>query len=78
MQSPLWRHNIVTSLPDCAEHLVLGTTVVASVVDRVGESALELLGDDLLDTLGNDRCVTTILSVSLAASARAGVVNLTM
>lgn len=38
---------------------------VASVVDRVGNGALNGLGKDLLDLLGNDGGVTAVLGVCL-------------
>jgi hypothetical protein len=44
---------------------------VASVVDRVGKSALQAFGDSLLDALGDNRCVTAVLGVSLTAGAGA-------
>jgi hypothetical protein len=44
---------------------------VASVVDRVGKSALQALGDSLLDALGDNRCVTAVLGVGLTAGAGA-------
>jgi hypothetical protein len=52
---------------------------VASVVDRVGDSALNGLGKDLLDLLGNDGGVTAVLSVCLGGGLvglSAGGVNL--
>lgn len=47
-------------------------------MDRVGKRALELLGDGLLDGLRDDRSFAAILSMCLAASSGAGVVNLEM
>lgn len=41
---------------------------VASVVDSVGDSALNGLREDLLDLLGHDGGVTTILSVCLGGA----------
>ena len=38
---------------------------IASVVDRVGNSALNGLRKDLLDLLGDDRGITAILGVCL-------------
>lgn len=45
---------------------------VASVVDRVGNSALHGLRKDLLDLLGNDGSITAVLGVCL----RGGLVGL--
>ena len=46
---------------------------VASVVDRVGNSALDGLRKDLLDLLGDDGRITTVLGVCLGG----GLVGLT-
>ena len=60
-------------------HLLLR---VASVVNSVGESTLEALGDGLLNGFGNNGSVTAILGVGNTAGARVAgvtsVVNLFM
>lgn len=47
---------------------------VASVVNRVGKSALNRLGNDLLDLLGNNGVLAIILGVGLGG----GLVGLAM
>jgi hypothetical protein len=46
---------------------------VTSVVENVGNSALNGLRELLLDLLGNDRGVTTVLGVSLVGGLVVGV-----
>lgn len=55
---------------------MLSTSVVASVVNGIGQSTLELFWDSLLNTLGDDRCITTILGVGLTTSVGSSIVDL--
>ena len=55
---------------------MLSTSVVASIMDRIGQSTLELLWNSLLNTLGDDRGITPVLRVGLTTSVGSSIVDL--
>lgn len=55
---------------------MLSTSVVASIMNRIGQSTLELLWNSLLNTLGDDRGITPVLRVGLTTSVGSSIVDL--